>query len=693
MKRIYQKTAWAVLFSSALLAGCGEEAKSPDLASVQPTQQQLAETRAVVAYDIANGDIPYPNDILFAGSTDGTLNIPIPADASASDPRYALNALDGFSTSAPISVSTNKTADSATLASGVKVFEVTTDPTTKAVTGLTTALTYGVDFVASSSADGKKLAILPLKPLKPSSSYLVVLTNVIKDSEGNPFQPSLVYSYLKSSSALIGANGKSVVSGLSDASAQALEPLRQLTQAQLAVANAAGVDPTSVVVSWSFSTQSIGLVLDKIATPANVTNSSLAVQSAGSTTSIAGGSGKADIYVGTMSVPYYLAVPTSSNPTAPLTQHWTGQQGGELTRYAVAQGDSPKKVTDQTIPVILTLPNANSGQTQPANGWPVVIFQHGITRNRADVLAIADTLASAGYAAVAIDLPLHGITPTDAAAAFRIPGVKERTFDLDFVTQDANGSIIASQPDGVVDSSGRHFIQLTSLLTTRDNLRQGISDLVQLRAALKSIQGAAIDGDKVSFVGHSLGAMVGGSFVKRETDLKAAVFAMPGTQAAYILSNSPTFSPEIKAGLQQSAGIQPDSAEFNSFILAAQTAVDAGDPVNRVGNITVPSLVFEVAGDGSTGTSDQVIPNSVATAPLAGTEPWIKLQGLNQVTASGAVTGQKGVIRYTAGTHGSILDPSASAAVTTSMQTAMGSFIATQGTQVNVGGDASVIQQ
>ena len=693
MRHFYQKTAWAIIFSSALLVGCGEEAKSPDLTSVQPTQQQLAETKAVVAYDVANGDIPYPNDILFAGSTDGTLNIPIPAGASASDPRHALNAFDGFSTSAPISVSTNKVADSATLASGVKVYEVTTDSTTKAVTGVSAALKYGVDFVASSSADGKKLAILPLKPLKPSSSYLVVLTNAIKDSQGNPFQSSLVYSYLKSSSALIGSNGKSVVSGLSDASAQALEPLRQLTQAQLAVANAAGVDTASVVISWSFSTQSMGLVLDKIANPANVSNTSLSVQASGSNTSAVGGLGKADIYVGTLTVPYYLAVPTQSNPTAPLTQHWTGQQGGELTRYAIAQGDSPKKVTDQIIPVILTLPNANSGQTQPTNGWPVVIFQHGITRNRADVLAVADTLAAAGYAAVSIDLPLHGITPTDTAAAFRIPGVKERTFDLDLVTQDANGSITAAQPDGVVDTSGRHFIQLTSLLTTRDNLRQGISDLVQLRAALKHIQGVSIDSGNVSFIGHSLGAMVGGSFVKRETDLKAAVFAMPGTQAAYILANSPTFSPEIKAGLQQSAGIQPDSAEFNSFILAAQTAVDAGDPVSRVANITVPTLVFEVAGDGSTGTSDQVIPNSVATAPLAGTEPWIKLQGLNKVTASETVTSKKGVIRYTAGTHGSILDPSASAAVTTSMQTAMGSFIATQGTQVNIGNDRSVIQQ
>ncbi len=32
-----------------------------------------------------------------------------------------------------------------------------------------------------------------------------------------------------------------------------------------------------------------------------------------------------------------------------------------------------------------------SGGTKPASGWPVVIFQHGLTRNRMDAVGIADT--------------------------------------------------------------------------------------------------------------------------------------------------------------------------------------------------------------------------------------------------------------------------------------------------------------
>src|SRR3546814_5246271 len=89
----------------------------------------------------------------------------------------------------------------------------------------------------------------------------------------------------------------------------------------------------------------------------------------------------------------------------------------------------------------MTVPNAASGRVKPANGWPLVIFQHGITRNRTDGLAISATLASQGFAMVSIDQPLHGITPQDTSLApFRVnntpffaAGARERTFDVDFV--------------------------------------------------------------------------------------------------------------------------------------------------------------------------------------------------------------------------------------------------------------------
>ena len=67
----------------------------------------------------------------------------------------------------------------------------------------------------------------------------------------------------------------------------------------------------------------------------------------------------------------------------------------------------------QTVPVLITVPNQFSGQVKPAGGWPVVIFQHGITGNRSQALALADTMASIGFAVISMDLPLHGITQTN----------------------------------------------------------------------------------------------------------------------------------------------------------------------------------------------------------------------------------------------------------------------------------------
>ena len=68
---------------------------------------------------------------LKTGSTDGTLNIPVADPTDYSDPKVALNALDGFSPIAPWSTTFNMPVDSASLVGGqtVRMFEVAfTDP-------------------------------------------------------------------------------------------------------------------------------------------------------------------------------------------------------------------------------------------------------------------------------------------------------------------------------------------------------------------------------------------------------------------------------------------------------------------------------------------------------------------------------------------------------------------------------------
>src|SRR5690348_1092147 len=98
------------------------------------------------------------------------------------------------------------------------------------------------------------------------------------------------------------------------------------------------------------------------------------------------------------------------------------------------------------------------------------------------MFGIAGALAAAGFAVVAMDLPLHGLTdPTSplyrnqllagSPAAGLIAG--ERTFDMDL----ENNATGAPGPDGKIDPSGTYIINLNSLLTSRDNLREAVADL------------------------------------------------------------------------------------------------------------------------------------------------------------------------------------------------------------------------
>src|SRR6185437_16257 len=81
----------------------------------------------VATFDPANGIVPFPNNLLLLGTTDLTLNIPVVDPTDVSDPKVAMNALDGFSTTAPWTTTFNMPIDTNTLAATatVHVFEVT----------------------------------------------------------------------------------------------------------------------------------------------------------------------------------------------------------------------------------------------------------------------------------------------------------------------------------------------------------------------------------------------------------------------------------------------------------------------------------------------------------------------------------------------------------------------------------------
>ena len=89
--------------------------------------------------------------------------------------------------------------DPATVSTGqsVRMFEVTMSQFLF-VTSIVRELTPGVDYVAV-PASASQIAILPLKPLKEYTSYMAVLTNDIRDTEGNDATPDRTYNFGKTS--------------------------------------------------------------------------------------------------------------------------------------------------------------------------------------------------------------------------------------------------------------------------------------------------------------------------------------------------------------------------------------------------------------------------------------------------------------------------------------------------------------
>jgi len=710
----------ALILSAFIVAACGGGTNDDRATPAPPANNDdgTPVTAVLTAnFDPTTGTVPLPNNLLFLGTGDLTLNLPIadPTDP-ASGPLLALNALDGWSTVAPWATGFSSPIDQATVIPGssVRFFEVTLNQPGGAVTGVTSELLPGVDFVATvttSNPLSPSVAIVPLKPLRELTTYMAVITDGVADPQGNQATPSQAYFIAKRTTPLINASGQSTDPLLPDATAQALEPLRQLTNAQEAAAASQGINPDDIVISWTATTQSITAVLNAVRSTVQPQFSQFAPT--GLNTTAIGAQGAADIFIGVMNMPYYLDAATVSNPLGPVTGNWEAAPGAYVPPFDSLGLDPtstnvtflnpfPVMKSLETIPVLVTLPNPATGITRPASGWPVVMFQHGITRNRTDMLALADALSLAGFAVVSIDQPLHGIASTVDTSTGTILGpelnpfyientpfgaiASERTFDSDF-TSNLTG---APGPDGFIDSSGANFTNLSSLLTGRDNNRQAQADLsvVAVTIPTMDIDGDGLpdfDGSSIRYVSQSLGSIQGIPFLAVEPTVNVGTLSVPGGGVVGLLLGSVSFAPVIIGGLA-AAGIEQGTPAFDSFVFAAQTVQDSADPINW-GAITAATnavVVQEVIGSDSS-LPDQVVPNNVPGFPLSGTDPLVAVMGLSPISATTQdPMGIRGVTRYVVGSHGSILDPSASLEATIQMQTEAATMSASGGTLLQV---------
>jgi len=665
-----------LLIAGLVLAGCSGSSSD----SIGPTDPTSGNGNPGTSTGVGvfhpnfvptGGVLPYPTDLYFNGSTDGTLNGPVtPFLPNAA----TINALDGFSTVASSTVRFSAPINAVTISPAtVIVLEVDIDNATKAAIGFRRPLIYGIDYTAQVTptldSGGSTLEIVPLKPLTPSTGatnvgYLVILTAGLQDTSGNAATPDRDYLTVRTA-AIADLTGGVFPPTCATITNATLNGVCRLTYTHLAVANGAGIPLTAVVLTYSFSTQSTADVM--VAATATVPVAPIGTVFTGFNLAALNPALPpiADVYVGQMAISYYL------DPAAPLTGRWEAAPGSpdgvstNLTRFNPVP---VAKASNFPIPVFVTVPNAASGQAKPVAGWPVVIFQHGLQGNRTQSAAIAGTYASQGFVVAAIDIPLHGIT--DTASPLYQAGA-ERTFDLDLI-DNATG---AAGADGVIDPSGTHIINLTSLLTSRDNLRQAALDIVQLSRALPSLDldgdtVADIDPARIHYSAISLGGIVGTVANAMPISTVSAYLNVPGGGIAHLLRDSDALGPRIDAGLAAS-GLAPNTTLYEQFFRDAQTAVDAGDPLNFIAAAVAarPVVLSQVI-------DDTVVPNS-ATQRLVNATTFVKTAapGFNPVAAGSGTW-----VHFTSGSHGSLLSPAASAAVTAEMQTHAASLAVSGGT-------------
>jgi Pla-1/cef family extracellular lipase len=626
------------VISALGLSGCGsetiEDAKN-DAVKNLTTVGSLAR----VVFDPAKGDLSVPNDILFTGQTDGTLNIPVADKSDFSDPQNALNILDGWSTENPFTLNIDFPAgtslDGNTVFSpaSVRVFEAVmggsltdadcTDVERGLACKIVSELVYTQDFITQKS--GNSVAVVPLKPLKSATTYILAMTNHLKDDTGRAVVGSVTYELVRQDIATLPLATKSQL-GLQAA----------INSYESSVVSA-GVEKDSIIYTMAMTTQSVGVVLNtakkllasglnedpaQVVIPLPV----ISVSDAGMTVSEflidEGLLDPEDAYLvelhdavnlssGTITLPYYSSAPSEDNKTAPLNSPWKARcdSGATLLGLAainpaaipeapVSVNDGfcmafglrdlgidsernltkfnpiPAATTSNELAVQMTIPNlvlvndlrANLPEPLPAlekpeAGWPVVILNHGIPSNKEEMLLVSGGLALQGLATIAIDQPLHG--------------------SRGFGPMNASLDPLA-------------YMNFGHLPTLRDNVRQSVADLLGLRFGINFLQGADIDKSRVHFLGQSLGSITGVDFlsltntsiagapdaVNNMFKVQASTLSVPAQGLAHTFIGSPTYGPVLKATL-----VLASSEEFLAAVMAA--AAQAGITPNGPGWTTL----------------------------------------------------------------------------------------------------------
>jgi hypothetical protein len=543
--------------------------------------------RTELAMDKASQRMPLPINLMLDPKT-GHVHVPAapwdrPFEAAA---KARLSDFTGFGlSSAPLLEFTAPMTRATVTASTIKLFELGDTP-------------KQIEAEIELMPDLMHVIVKPKQQrFAESTSYMVVVDDGVRDAAGKKVVTMPAGHFLK-------AKTQVIVDGVSQVKAVEAEDAEKLERARTQIAAAIDmVGRDRVLGAWPFTTMPVKQPLVEWRQKAEATGAATAptvtsTQSPGDAVAdfplgVTALTNVANVYHGTIQSPFYLDARTTA-----------------------LRGDAGFEMQD----VAFTLTTPKNPKPGP---MPVVIFGHGLVTERRFVLAVASSLASKGYAAVAIDFPYHG-TRTYCAKGGPISVINPQTGEAlslepcgsgttcnDYgkcVDAAGQGNKLAKWP--IIDlaiASGAVFTDVNHIASTKDHFLQALVDLGALDRSLRKgdwspLLGRAVDTSKIFYTGQSLGGIMGAVFLGTSPDISRAVLNVPGADLIRMFDESTFFSSHLD-GLFIREGVDKDDFEGRRLLEVAKWIMDAVDPQHLGAETGARALLLQMA------TLDFIIPN------------------------------------------------------------------------------------
>lgn len=258
----------------------------------------------------------------------------------------------------------------------------------------------------------------------------------------------------------------------------------------------------------------------------------------------------------------------------------------EALEHATFEKDPSGKFVEQA-PVKIWMTIAVPSSPMPADGYPTVIVQHGLSSSRAYLMATANRFASKGWMAVAIDSVTFGARASDTK--FQVDGTSDyaNAPGATYKGGDGISDIVNGERAGSFDLFGG----LKALVAMRDQLRQAELDTTQVVKVLRSNPDLAplaiggvtpkVDPNRIAYVGDSLGGIQGAVAAAIEPRIKAWTLNVAGGGFVYeCAAHGPVTNSNLPLAGTANFGFGAASyTEGHPVVVVAQTIVEAGDPI------------------------------------------------------------------------------------------------------------------